>query len=86
MKKFRAATIFLSINEYEIISESEKKVKYVDELGYECSEKKISNFHSWHNTKEEAKSYLTSLEQKKIEQHQKHIEYATKEIEKIKTL
>lgn len=81
MKRFRAG--FNRIEEFEIIKETEKQVVYMSERGREEREAKISDWQSWHNSKEDAINYLVLKKQKEINICLKRIEYLKEEINRI---
>jgi len=81
MNKFRAN--WQKIEEFEIIKETEKQVVYICN-GRELREAKISDWASWHNTKEDARNYLIAKKEFEIEKLMSQIEYKQEEIEKIK--
>lgn len=50
------------------------------------TENKVSSCHSWHNTLEEAKSFLIEKHNQKIQGLNNQIEYAKKQIETVASL
>ena len=85
MKKFRTFSNH-QITEYEVVKETEKQIVYLNERGREMREAKISDWASWHDTKSDAKDYLTTRELRKVKNYSDQIEYCKSVIEKIKLL
>lgn len=79
--KFRAR--FNKIEEFEVIKETEKQLVYLDERGRECREAKITDWQSWHNSKEDAKEFMIGKKRKEIEQLNNRIDFLNKEINEI---
>ena len=50
------------------------------------TENKVSSYHSWHSTLEEAKTFLIERHNRKIEGLNKQIEYAKNQIETVASL
>ena len=85
MKKFRTFSNH-QITEYEVVKETEKQIVYLNERGREMREAKILDWASWHDTKSDAKDYLTTRELRKVKNYSDQIEYCKSVIEKIKLL
>lgn len=85
MKKFRAKWGD-RIEEIEIVKETDKQVIFINSNGRENREAKNSNWATWHNSKEEAKQYLISEQENKIEEKLRQIKSCKELIEKIKSL
>lgn len=86
MKKFRSnyGTI---IDELEVIKETEKQVVYRrKDDGREIREAKVSNWASWHETKEDAVNYMIEENQVKINELKKQIDVCTEKIKTIRSL
>lgn len=81
MKKFRANSN--GIDEIEIIKETNKQVVFLNSYKRETREAKISDWDSWHNTKDEAINYLVTKKQNEIDQLMAQIEYRKHQLNKI---
>jgi hypothetical protein len=84
MKMFRAR--WDRVEEFEIIKETEKQIVYTNEYGRIEREAKISDWQSWHKSKEEAVNFLIAKKQKEIDILQRQIDYKKEEMEKIHRL
>ena len=86
MKKFRA-NYGTRIEELEVTKETDKQIVYKrKEDGREVRESKVSDWASWHETKEDAVNFMVSKQQLKIDEHLKQIEYCQERIETIRSL
>jgi hypothetical protein len=85
MKKFRA-NYGSEIKELEVIKETEKQIVFITSFGHQQRENKISEWCSWHDTKEAAVNHLISREQSKIDTCLRQIEYCKQNIVRIKSL
>jgi hypothetical protein len=84
MIKFRER--WNEIKEYEVVKETEKQLTYIDEYNRQQREAKVSDWQSWHDTKEEARSFLIVKKMKEIEKLKAQIKYKEEEIERIQKL
>ena len=84
MKMFRAR--FNRVEEFEIIKQTEKQVVYLNEYKREQRESKITDWQSWHSSKEEAVNFMVAKKQKEINLLLGRIEYIKIEINKIYNL
>jgi hypothetical protein len=82
MKKFRACYSG-KIEELEIIKETEKQIFFISNSGMKTRENKLSNWASWHHTKEDAIDYLVSKENEEIESRLREIKYIKEKIKEI---
>ena len=85
MKKFKVCNHLHMIRELEVLKETAKQVTYI-ERGQEFRERKISEYTSWHDTKEKAVLYMASLEQSKIDNALRMIKVWEENINKIYSL
>ena len=85
MKKFRTS-FNGSITEHEILKETPKQIIYLYPAGHERKELKVTEWHQWFDTKEEAKSYLIDNCIKKIKQLNEQLNYAGEMLAKLKSL
>jgi len=71
------------IEKFEVIKETEKLITYIDKNGREQREAKISTLVSWHDSFEDAQSFLMDKYHKKIGHCQYQIEYFEKKMRNI---
>ena len=87
-----------SIKKYRVIKESNSRIEYdrdaLDETSYKDgisqlitrTENKLSMYHSWHDTFEDAQEHLILHNKKKIESLLRQIQYLESNIEKVKNI
>lgn len=86
MKKFRG-NYGTRIDELEIIKETEKQIVYIrKEDGREVREAKVSDWASWHETKEDAVNYMVEKQQVKINELTRLIDGCNEKIKTIRSL
>lgn len=85
MRKYRADYL-PKIELIEIVKESDKQIVYKNGNGREIRESKVSNYHSWHDTLEDAMNYLVGVEEKSIELLKSRISMHERKIKKIEQL
>lgn len=85
MRKFRTS-YREKIEEFEVIKETKSQITFIRSQGRESKERKLSSYHSWHDTKEEAKEYLIECYRQSIEHKEMQINSDKAKIEKIKLL
>ena len=87
-----------SIKKHRVIKESNSRIEYdrdaLDETSYKDgisqlitrTENKLSMYHSWHDTFEDAQEHLILHNKKKIESLLRQIRYLESNIEKVKNI
>ncbi len=93
MKKFRT-NLETEIVEYTIIKETKTTITF-ENIFYSWPtnkneihiqiENKISSWHSWHDTFEEAKNYLIKMHNQEIQELNKQIEFVNNKIKIVKS-
>ena len=73
-----------TIKEKEIISKTEKTVTYLTERGTKTRENIITEWQSWHDTKQDAIDYYENKINKKIESLKRTIEYNRSNLKNFK--
>ena len=80
---------FRHIEKREILRETAKTVIFEEESWGEIRERKElkrSDYHSWHNTWEEAKNFLVSKARSKLEYAKRDLDRARSNLQKIERL
>ena len=95
MKKFRVDLFQSTINEHEIVRETEKRIVFIDRfrdydsrefIQKEFTENKVSRHHFWEDTFQEAKQKLIALSESSIKHLESRIKYEKERLLKIKNL
>ena len=94
MKKIRANLLHDSIEEFEVIRETEKRITFIysynnhkgETIQRETTENKQSNYQHWFNSKIEAKEKLIQITETTIKLLHSRIEDEKQKLEKIKLL
>jgi hypothetical protein len=84
MKKYKIR--FDEIHEYEVIKETKTQLVFINEVGEEKREYKLTSWYSWHDTYEDAKQFLIAEQTNEINKYNKQIEFCKEKIEKYKLL
>jgi len=74
-----------NISEYQVANETDKFIIYVNSQGKEVREQMVSNYHSWHNTNQEAIYYRVKDLQLRIKNHKQSIQSLEFEINSLKS-
>ena len=74
------------IEEWEILRETAKQVVVVNGLGEEVRESKNCDWHSYHDTFEEAKQHLVDKAQDEVDSAERMLKLNIKWLEKMKSL
>jgi len=86
MKKYRG-NHGTRIEELEVVKETEKQIVYIrKEDGREIREAKVSDWSSWHETKEDAVNYMIEQQQVEINELTKLIHSCNEKIKIIRSL
>jgi hypothetical protein len=86
MKKFRAWHSFLSIEEFEVVKETDKQVTFIRDNGKEYKESRSSAYTSWHDSKEDAKLEVIRRIKFDINKLDSQIKYQKERIKEVEAL
>lgn len=84
IKKYKA--FMGKIEEWEILRETAKQVVVVNGLGREVRESKNCDWHSYHDTYEEAKQHLVDKAQAEVDSAERMLKLKIKRLEEMKSL